>query len=111
MEFLNDQGTWNYWNDHTEPGRMFGIKIWMNEFKNSLNKVEETASEVENIFKEIRQNQAQKQMRQRTWGRYWVLYHLMRRSRKHQIRVPEGEVRGATFAKVIAENFHIWQKT
>lgn len=45
---------------------MFGIKIWMNEFKNSLNKVEETASEVENIFKEIRQNQAQKQMRQRT---------------------------------------------
>lgn len=45
---------------------MFGIKIWMNEFKNSLNQVEETASEVENIFKEIRQNQAQKQMRQRT---------------------------------------------
>jgi len=27
------------------------------------------------------------------------------------VRVPEGEVRGAIFEKIIPENFHIWQKT
>ena len=29
----------------------------------------------------------------------------MRISTKHQIRVPEGDVRGAIFEKIIAENF------
>ena len=35
--------------------------------------------------------------------------YLMR-FRKHQIRVPEGEIRGAVFEKIIAENFQSWLK-